>query len=265
MLSIDKVKDRVRKLLNLAHDDAAAEGEIDNALRFAKQLMDEHHLSEDDLSQEPEDQYKQIENSPKCSQFVSVSGRIYAWESGLSMFCARFVGGVGTYIDSRKTPARDHRGMAILHPRTNEPYAARRICFYGIAEDVALAAELFHELRLSIIASAILKFGGYCKGDGGYYCEGFVAGLREKTRKAEEQSKPLASDSKALVLVDRRKDLIERKKDAGNEWLKSQGIKLCSGSHRSGASGSSDSFHEGRSDGRSTDVSVSRTKKLACN
>jgi hypothetical protein len=41
-VDIERVKDRIRKLLATAADDAATEGEIDNAVRFARQPSDQY-------------------------------------------------------------------------------------------------------------------------------------------------------------------------------------------------------------------------------
>jgi len=49
MNNLDQIKERIRKLLNLANDDAAMGGEVRNAIAFAERLMATHHLSEADL------------------------------------------------------------------------------------------------------------------------------------------------------------------------------------------------------------------------
>jgi len=54
-MALDNVKDTIRKLLNLAENDGAADGEIDNALRFARRLMHQHHLSEEDIDRSDPD------------------------------------------------------------------------------------------------------------------------------------------------------------------------------------------------------------------
>jgi hypothetical protein len=46
-VDIERVKGRIRKLLATAADDAATEGEIDNAVRFARQMLAAHHLIND--------------------------------------------------------------------------------------------------------------------------------------------------------------------------------------------------------------------------
>jgi len=46
-----RIKEKIRKLLNLAEDDGAMEGEINNALNFARRLMLQHNISEEDIKQ----------------------------------------------------------------------------------------------------------------------------------------------------------------------------------------------------------------------
>lgn len=260
----EKVKDLVRKLLNVTRDDAATEGEIDNALRFAKGLMDKHHMDEEDLVQEPEDQWKSIEAASRDRVFVSVGGKFFAWEDYLSAFCVTFVGGVGVYKDPSKSRiARNHRGIVILNEE-EEPYKGVRYCFYGIAEDAMMAAELFHELRMTIRTMARLRYGTCYTRDGGMYAQGFVAGLRMKIERQEKEQRKLAqSDNHALILIERRQDLIERKLENAQRWLKKlTGIKLVRGPLNTGANGSAAAYHEGKEDGNKADVSAVRRPKI---
>ena len=261
-----EIKDRIRKLLNVAKDDAATDGEIDNALRFAKAMMDRHHLDESDLIEEPEDQWRAIEAADRDRVFTSIGGCFHAWESYLATFCAEFVGGVGVYRDPDKSRiARGPRGIVIFNEQ-DEPYKAVRFCFYGIAEDALMAAELFHELWLTIRSMARLRWGGSYKKDGGYYAQGFVMGLHGKLKISRAEQKKLAGsagDSRALILIARRADLVERKKTSATEWLaRTTGIKLRRGGSTSGANGSHLAWSEGYEDGRRTDVEATRRPKL---
>jgi hypothetical protein len=259
-----EIKDRIRKLLNVAQNDAATEGEIDNALRFAKQLMDKHHLDEADLVEEPADQWQQIAAARRDRVWASVGKKFYAWENHLACFAADFVGGVGVYRDAEKKIARTPRGVVILNDE-EEPYKSVRFCFYGIAEDAVTAAELFHELRLTIRAMARLRWGTCYTKDGGAYAQGFVHGLFSKMKRANQDQKLLAQrqGGNQLILIARRTDLIERKMSTAAEWLReTTGIKLRKGQGSSGASGSADAWREGREDGKRTDVRAARRAKL---
>jgi len=260
-----EIKERIRKLLAVVGNSAATEGEVDNALRFATSMMDKYHLEEEDLVEEPVDQWKRVEAATRDRVFVSVGGKTYRWEGHLAMFCAQFVGGVGTYRDpSKDKVARDHRNIVILNEQ-DEPYKGKRFCFYGIAEDAMMAAELFHELRMTIRAMSRLRWGGCYKKDGGAYAEGFVNGLYTKIVQQTKEEKLLAheSGSRALILIERRNDLIRRKEETAKQWLrKATGIKLQRGYGSPGASGSYEAFREGVTDGKRSDVSALRMAKI---
>ena len=261
-----EIKDRIRKLLAVTKDNAATEGEIDNALRFAKAMMDRHHLDESDLIEEPEDQWRAIEAADRDRVFTSIGGCVHVWESHLATFCAEFVGGVGVYRDPDKSRiARSPRGTVILNDQ-EEPYKAVRFCFYGIAEDALMAAELFHELWLTIRSMARLRWGTCYTKDGGYYAQGFVTGLHGKLKTGQAEQKKIAEatcDSRAMILIARRTDLVERKKTSATEWLaKTTGIKLRRGGSASGANGSHRAWQEGFDDGHRTDVEATRRPKL---
>ena len=264
----EKIKSTIRSLLNLAKDDAAMDGEIDNALRFAKKLLDEHHLTEADLQTEPKDQYRAAENAPKDQAPAAIGLKCHAWESMLGKFVSDLVG-VPYYLDHGRRIVRDRRGIAICSKPGRSPIPTRAFIFYGIAEDAWFASELFGELRYIIAGIAQLKFGGVYRGDGGMYCQGFVEGLRKKNcqhmENNLEHAKLLATNgqSNALVLIERRKDLIAHKKEVATDWLtREHKIKLCRGSCRSGARGSRAAHREGKTDGQQYGISPKRTKKL---
>lgn len=262
VVDLDKVKARIRAMLNTAADDAATEGEIDNALRFARAMMQQHHLEESDLAEEPADQYEDIARAPKGTAAAVVGKKLFAWEGWLAHFCSKFVGGVGHYLDSDIQIAR--RGRLAVWDENGEVRMGKAVVFYGVAEDALLAKELYDDLRTTIITMARLTWGGCYQGDGGAYAEGFVEGLNTKLRKAAEQERlEAAGNGRALILIDRREDLIERKTELAKSWLANErGIKLRRGTGRSGANGSRQARSEGRADGAAAQVGVSRTKKI---
>lgn len=263
MQELDKVKDRIRKLLNVAKDDAATQGEVENAVRFARSLLNKHHLDESDLIEEPADQYQEIERAPKSRGYVYVGKRMHYWESRLAAWASKLCG-VGCYQDHGQHIIRTRAGIA-LRGKDDKVASGCRLCFYGIDEDVHIACELYDEMRETIIAMARLKWGGAFRGDGGAYAEGFVLGMMALIEEEDKQEKlHTAGDSTAMILVERRTDLIERKRDVAKEWLASEcGIKLRKGRGRTGANGSSGAFDDGRSDGRKQTVNRQRRPKLA--
>lgn len=263
------VKSQIKTLLNIAANDAASEAEIDNALAIAARMMARHHLSEEDLIDDPLKQQQDAINAPKTKQDVYNNTNVSTWEGMLAGTVVKIVGGVGYYHRQKHyktTPAgiicRDQAGKAIK---------SGSIVFYGSEEDVALSIRLYNEVRTAVIALAHMKYGGAFRGDGCAYAEGFVDGLRKK-----EQDRRLAEEDEArrdiaggngstgMILIQRRNDLISKKETAARNWLASPaggGIKL-SMSSRSGSGASRDARGEGRSDGSRYNASAARLKKL---
>ncbi len=261
---MQKVKDRIRQLLNVAANDAATDGEIDNALRIAQGEMARHHLSETDLVTEPAEQWADIDSAEKGEARAIVGSKKYYWECLLAQFCQQFVGGVKIYASNSTDNIDRIAGSRIVRWDDNgEIRKGKAFVFYGVAEDAELAKDLFDELRATIITMARLTWGGAFKGDGGTYCEGFVAGLNTKLKKAEARQRlESQGNSTGMILVERRADLIKRKQQAAELYLREKGVKLGSGGRMGGSNGSEQAYNEGKADGQASDVGVNRTKKI---
>lgn len=258
--SKDRIADKVRKLFNIAADDSASAEEIDNAIRHAQRLMAKHHIDESDLAHEPADDYQRVDTSEFGEQRCWVNRQIYMWESYLAGFIKDFVG-VGAYVDRRKREARKPNGFVIT--QRWKAKLCMSVVFYGVAEDVAIAKELYDELRVMLMTCAQLKYSDIYRGSGALYCEGFVAGLKTKIKEAAKLS--ASSSSTAMILVSRQTDLVQYKQKAAENWLtKERNIKLGKargGSSHRNADGSA--YWEGKHDGANADVSAARRKKLS--
>ena len=263
------VKDQIRKILSIANDDAASEQEVQNALAIAARLMDRHHLSEDDLQTSPQEQEQDARTAPRTkTQVFSDNARMPQWEKSLAGVVAKIVGGVGYYVSPpvyRQTAA----GLAV-RDANGKATKATSLVFYGIAEDVETAIQLWGELRLAISALARLRYGSVARGDGAAYAEGFVAGVeenrteREATEYSEARRLTYTGTSTAMVLVERRNALIQQKATLAKAWLASPeggGIKLRMQS-AGGSTGSSDARGQGRTDGGKYNANASRTLKI---
>jgi len=274
-----RIVERVRKLLALAGDSAAAEGEIENALAFAARLMSEHDIGESETAPaEPggaaPDPDAPIDTADYTQGRAPGGSRNAAtWEGRLAMFVADLIGGLGVYRDHAKSYSV--RGIRQTNPDGTAKLRSGMM-FYGHAEGVALALELFAETRLMIGTIAARRYGGLYKGSGREYCEGFVQGLKIKLdadRAAERQGKARAlpdptGQTTALVPLqaDQRHalDRIHRKrKNAASDWLRSsEGIKLGSSSRRRGGQYDGAARGAGQRDGRNHNASATRSRKL---
>jgi hypothetical protein len=267
-MSAEDIKAKIRGLLNIAKDDAASENEIETALKIAQKMMERHHLSEYDLTEDPLAQMEQAANAPKTKEAAELGSKIYTWEVILAEAVARhIVKGVGWYSQkTNQTPS----GL-IRRNEHGKPIQFGQIMFYGVAEDVEIARRIFTEIRTAIIALARLRYGSVFRGDGAAYAEGFATGLKKKsiqqdTDEREEAQKRLTttSDNRGLILLSRRTDLIRRKEDSAKKWLASPaggGIRLATQS-RGGSSGDDSARQQGMKDGAGYGVSATRSKKL---
>jgi hypothetical protein len=243
-MNLDRVKERIAKLLRVAKDDAATQGEIDNAIRAARYLMMEYHVEEADLAAagSPEPAMGQATKKTRYA-------KIPAWEQSLAAFVARLVGGVCWYK------------LTDWQFREGRYKCASSITYFGAAEDAALAAEVYEELATAIVVMAVAKYGGAYRGDGGMYAEGFVAGLCRQLSQMNGDLRSTGTD-----LATRSSAIVEAKRQRAKEWLATtQGIRLVTAPRPRGAGGSLGAYDRGKMDGREYDTSGvgGRRDKLA--
>lgn len=241
MCASDKIKDRIRKLLNMAECDAAAEGEIENALRFARQLMDKHHVSTAELTEE------QLQEKMALEVATCGGSKMSCWESCLAHAVVETIGTIGWFI-GRKVPKRDKHGIMQAGMGMTQ-----QVKFYGPDEDVALAIDMFHTLQKTIATMAKLKWGGIYRGPGRSYCEGFAGNLSDRV--SGEVRSERTEECTAIII---------RAKDVAKLWLKTEmGINLRSGKGQSRrVTHNHTAFGEGQSDGQKSSLSFTRRAKM---
>lgn len=255
----EKVKSQIRKLLNLAADDAATEGEIKAAMHAADRLLEKHHLERADIEAEaglaapPEARDKMA-----SVRAVGGSAKLRGWEQSLASAVAQLVGSVGYYYSSPTVMPTGTFGK--LEKR--QPFV-----FYGPEEDAELAKTLFEEWQHVIATLAVGKYGGCYNGDGGMYAVGFVEGLHSLVFDVVVQRKALSTPStRALVRVGQGSlaEVLEQKRDLAKQWLKEErGVTLRRGASGAGVGrGSLSARDAGRSDGRRADFTAKRRPKL---
>ncbi len=99
-MDFERVKTRVSHLLRVARNDAATEGEIENAIRAARNLMLAYHLDEADLESTDGPQKPEMGRATSRTKFSKVA----LWEKDLAHFVANLIGGVRWY-SSRNSEA----------------------------------------------------------------------------------------------------------------------------------------------------------------
>lgn len=293
----DKIREKIRKLLALANDEGAMKGEIDNALRFARMLMQQHNLTEEQIraDERPKTAHEAAAVA-EATEYVQSThagqgSRLTAWEDTLARAVCSLIGTVQRYAGVTLSERRTPEGVLIFNPHTGQPVRAAGIVFYGPAEDVEAAKAMMHEWSLTIVAMARMKYGGALRGSGRSYCEGFAGELLVKVAKLLRTEREtveslddggrldmhrLASgttEQKAIVLAERPAALAlanaslvaAAKLERGSRWLEDvAGVKLVSRGRGSGGSHDPSAYGAGRRDGAkaSDSLGYSRRPKL---
>lgn len=270
-MDINKAKETIRLMLNLANDPGAAEGEIANAMRFVNKLMAEHQLSDADLSH-VDDKLMDLERKEMAKDWTYNFGHKKSeWEGSIAVLVCEMLGGVKCYI----THPQLYKVNGIVQMHTgkwaHQAQTKPTTHFYGIAEDVAIAKELFSQIVFEIATLAKLKWGGIFRGPGREYCEGFASGMWSKFRNDKHSQKLLAdqgttstSKSTALVAIESRGLIVKKK----TELAEAYGEKVLKLKLRKGGGYSNSKAHneqaraEGREDGQKRDLSAQRRAKL---
>lgn len=247
-MTVDRIKDRVRKLLNLASNDAAAEGEIENALAFAQRLMDEHHIRESDVVAEIANDFDVAkEKMDRVSAYVD-GARLARWEKTLSLAVAAACG-VGVYQERAQT-VRDDHGIIVRNDK-GQPFRAASFRYYGIADECRMASELFSEMAATIMSMARLKYNTVYRGEGRSYAEGFATALH---RRCVQEQKARANTT-AIVIRD--------KQALAKRWLADEcDVQLVSASSGAGGRHYGSAYDNGRADGRRASMSPNRRQYL---
>ena len=264
------IKDRIRALLNLARDDAAAEGEINNALKFARRLMMRHNLSEDDLSRDPHEQAADMEY--RDGRAYSEGKSLSAWECILAWAVAGLVGSVKWYHERGPREVRLNDGIRVLFGKDGKPREATPVVFYGPGDDVSDACNLFDEWREVIAAMARLRWGTALRKEGRDYAMGFTRALYQKVMEITKSERLISTNQQAVALlgegctammIHRKLDLQQAQQQKAEQWLRNErGIRLGrSGGARSGAR-NGNAYAAGQSDGKASKFTRVRTKRL---
>jgi hypothetical protein len=234
----ERILKRVKALHRTASNEASTEGEVRNALRAMQALMLQHNLDRKDIVEEDN-----VSGMGMTRRACPLNGRRSCqWETALAHYVTKHIFPMVQYYVDR----RGHRTL---------------YWFYGPVDDVAQTLGLFQEMLLTIATTARLKYGGYSRGSGASYAEGYVAGLpREEFATAShvEQSASAVMSGKALVHT--RMLAIQ---SAASEWLDVEcGIRLVRSSGYSGRYSFDWSAHrEGTRDGAKHDTSHHHARK----
>lgn len=237
---IRRIKDRLAKLLRLGEDSAASEGEVENALRIATELMAKHNLNRADIDTSQMDATQRIIIDKNIA--FSKGRDITAWEKMLVNFIKAFIGTVEVYITTR-VPLR-RNGIAMLD-ESGDIRTGCIITFYGPVDDAEIAVEMFTEIRDDISRMSIIRWGGWARGDGASYAIGFAKGMQDQHQKATQNL--LHSSNNSLILLSQKNTLAIRSK--AQEWLSTQGVRITKKKSRITTRINQNAYDSGKQDG----------------
>lgn len=192
----EKILKRLRALDNTASNSASTEGEKHNALRMMQDLMLRHNLSRDDIVDD--DNVDSVQFTRRACPLNS--RRACTWEVMLAGYVTRQIFPMVQFYYT----TRGHRTM---------------FWFYGPVTDVENCIALFRELLVTIATSATLQYGGYQRGSGASYCEGYVSGLPIPGQQPEETAMPIEkpdAPASAAGLIHTRTLALQ---EAAGDWL----------------------------------------------
>ena len=223
----EKIVERIKKLLRLAGDDGAAEGEIENAMRFAKKLMAEHNLEEHAivLEEDVDDVAARIVDQ----MIYSVANAVPRWKRDLAQIAAK-VCGCRIYWNTQFDIGAASGGRKCIH-------------LYGMEEDCAVATALFRELCVTLQTLARVRCGKGWTASHGSYAIGVISKLQSRAwEQIPAEENPTCT---AIVL----------KKDAALDQFRDNiGIKTVAARRRTIADG--DAYARGREDGSNINLGV---------
>jgi hypothetical protein len=211
MTEEDKIVSRIRKMMAIANDAAASEGERDNAMRMALKLLAKHNLSmkQIDASVAPEERGKTImsdRNDPWARQVAGAIARLF--------FCKYY------YV----------------------PYTAQTRCehnFIGLESNTVTAMEITKYVLASIRAEAAKYVRETGIGTPRDFCKGATLRIHARCealrKEAEQESAAEATPGTALVLA----SVYQQEQAANDAFLEAMNVKLKSSKDKQRAAGSS--------------------------
>ncbi len=258
MKDMEKIKSRIKKLLNRSADQDNYDGEVQNAMLLAEKAMQEYHLSMDDFSDDDTTETKVSEPEFDEVETRGYSVRIARWEAVLADAIEILIGSVGHYTTSRSEAMNAFQKQRDVWV----------FMWYGTTEDVRLASDLFHEWSAVISTMAMGRFDEVVRGPGNKYALGFTHSLHRhaKDQAVRRSSIPVPFSTALAVYGDNLSTALARKSIQATNWLADvRNIKLKSrpatrtrfNNHQD-----VDAYGQGTSDGSKADFSAERQRKL---
>jgi len=221
----EKIIDRVKKMLALANCSGAAEGERDNALRMAYNLLAKHNLTMDQV--DAHNATPQEARESQSAKFV-----VYPWARSIANL-------VGELFFCNYYFMRSPNGKQGTH------------VFIGKASNAATAQYMSEFVVRSVTREAARLYGSAISPEGRCFAVGVVNKLRERIREIKDTLNKESTTGTELALV----NLAKAEKEANALWLAEQGVKLRTTKSSTKGVTDSDAYHAGRDFGARVNLS----------
>lgn len=185
---------RIRKLLAMARDGSATEGEVENAMRAARTLMDRYAIQDDELAGGDPSRMDGIVDEPGDWHSHEPTDR----DRLLAVACGHLCD-VGVGMKSK------YFGRTLLYCTT----------FWGLPRDVAVAHAVFPELRSTMHRMARFRYGQRWSDQHTSYCCGFSLRLAVRAEELATASAQPAAAAGAIIV---------RKRALLDAWAQQQGV-----------------------------------------
>lgn len=220
MDNMNKVLERVKKMLALGNDSGATEGERETALRMAYNVLAKHNLTLADL---PADDTTEVREQQEVMISVDRWGRSVSSSIAKLFFCTHFYRRTGTA-------------------------GKEWHCFIGRQSNAITARYMAEHMMKSIKREATRRYCSPTSPEGRSFCVGTADSIRKRVvemLRNDTESTP----GTALVLI----NLHDREQEANKNWLMLQGIKTRTVTARSNQV-NLDAFQSGRDYGKTVSL-----------
>jgi len=198
---MNPILEKVKKMLAIANDSAASEGERENALRMAHGMLAKHNLDMTDLNA-----HCQMEGR---EDYVNAT-------YGMT-WCRNISAGIAQLFFCKYYYGRKINGTKIEHH------------FVGKASNAATAALMSDYVIASVLKECRKNWGHNLAPESRSFSMGVAAKIRERIAEMIKEAKPEGSDSTSLVVV----ELYKTEQDANEAFIKASGTELVSKASRS--------------------------------
>lgn len=232
--------DKLEKLMRRTKENGCSEAEIEQAIAFARRLMDKHNIEMSEVLSASNKELNINEITEECVRTHSKTDRHEI--SILHTVC--------NVCDVKAYFIKDR--ILNKNMKFKDQY---KFMVFGFPNDVLAAKILYSELLIASLAMTRHRLGTGWSLQHKYYCNGFCAGLYQKSKDLKQNAGQGSTNQSACTALIRIKDqLIRQYEDGLNAKTRRSG--------RAPKAGENGEYYQGLNDGKSYEYGVDRHSKL---